>query len=165
MLDPLPLLCHFSSLFFLFFFFLVIRRPPRSTLFPYTTLFRSRPRRQEPFAQPTARASPDCPRGRDSRARRPSPLGATPARLGREARTSSPLQRAPRCRSGCVGPSPRRPSRRASAPRAIRSLLQARARKPQARAIPPRLPSPPPLERESDSGVPRSRGGRRSEQR
>src|SRR5215813_15094009 len=26
-----------------FFFFLMIRRPPRSTLFPYTTLFRSRP--------------------------------------------------------------------------------------------------------------------------
>src|SRR5215813_15251529 len=30
-----------SSPFFLFFFFLMIRRPPRSTLFPYTTLFRS----------------------------------------------------------------------------------------------------------------------------
>src|SRR3712207_7888685 len=28
-----------------FFFFLMIRRPPRSTLFPYTTLFRSRSRR------------------------------------------------------------------------------------------------------------------------
>src|SRR2546423_9967277 len=26
---------------FIFFFFLMIRRPPRSTLFPYTTLFRS----------------------------------------------------------------------------------------------------------------------------
>src|SRR5690242_21399981 len=26
-----------------FFFFLMIRRPPRSTLFPYTTLFRSLP--------------------------------------------------------------------------------------------------------------------------
>src|SRR2546426_12443296 len=30
----------FDSLLF-FFFFLMIRRPPRSTLFPYTTLFRS----------------------------------------------------------------------------------------------------------------------------
>src|SRR2546430_15078770 len=29
--------------FFFFFFFLMIRRPPRSTLFPYTTLFRSLP--------------------------------------------------------------------------------------------------------------------------
>src|SRR3712207_7736502 len=28
--------------FVMFFFFLMIRRPPRSTLFPYTTLFRSR---------------------------------------------------------------------------------------------------------------------------
>src|SRR6266404_3883907 len=34
----------FSS-FSVFFFFLMIRRPPRSTLFPYTTLFRSHPRR------------------------------------------------------------------------------------------------------------------------
>src|SRR5256885_16784209 len=30
-----------STLLFCFFFFLMIRRPPRSTLFPYTTLFRS----------------------------------------------------------------------------------------------------------------------------
>src|SRR5438132_9645590 len=29
------------TLFLCFFFFLMIRRPPRSTLFPYTTLFRS----------------------------------------------------------------------------------------------------------------------------
>src|SRR3712207_7580981 len=28
--------------YLMFFFFLMIRRPPRSTLFPYTTLFRSR---------------------------------------------------------------------------------------------------------------------------
>src|SRR3712207_9061966 len=28
-------------MFVFFFFFLMIRRPPRSTLFPYTTLFRS----------------------------------------------------------------------------------------------------------------------------
>src|SRR2546430_5704013 len=36
---------------FLSFFFLMIRRPPRSTLFPYTTLFRSEPRRArcDPF--------------------------------------------------------------------------------------------------------------------
>src|SRR2546421_5026060 len=31
-----------SLLSIFFFFFLMIRRPPRSTLFPYTTLFRSR---------------------------------------------------------------------------------------------------------------------------
>src|SRR5687767_15959775 len=31
----------FFFFLFFFFFFLMIRRPPRSTLFPYTTLFRS----------------------------------------------------------------------------------------------------------------------------
>src|SRR5258707_8807496 len=31
----------YVSQFYFFFFFLMIRRPPRSTLFPYTTLFRS----------------------------------------------------------------------------------------------------------------------------
>src|SRR6266850_6960364 len=40
----------YSKIFFfsflLLFFFLMIRRPPRSTLFPYTTLFRSRVRPQ-----------------------------------------------------------------------------------------------------------------------
>src|SRR5258708_22110444 len=40
-------MAHFSLFYFLhlsphsLFFFLMIRRPPRSTLFPYTTLFRS----------------------------------------------------------------------------------------------------------------------------
>src|SRR2546426_9591390 len=32
-----------TSPYFFLFFFLMIRRPPRSTLFPYTTLFRSLP--------------------------------------------------------------------------------------------------------------------------
>src|SRR6266511_5067317 len=41
----------------LYFFFLMIRRPPRSTLFPYTTLFRSWPSRRST--------------GRNRRARRP----------------------------------------------------------------------------------------------
>src|SRR2546426_8932091 len=34
---------YFFYTFYLLFFFLMIRRPPRSTLFPYTTLFRSGP--------------------------------------------------------------------------------------------------------------------------
>src|SRR5215471_21147197 len=46
-----------SSFFCLFFFFLMIRRPPRSTLFPYTTLFRS----------PDPRASRGRPDGRRPR--------------------------------------------------------------------------------------------------
>src|SRR5439155_21790877 len=32
------------SYLYLYSFFLILRRPPRSTLFPYTTLFRSNPR-------------------------------------------------------------------------------------------------------------------------
>src|SRR5258707_5923722 len=32
---------HITCLLLFLFFFLMIRRPPRSTLFPYTTLFRS----------------------------------------------------------------------------------------------------------------------------
>src|SRR5579863_872924 len=35
-------MCYLFFFFFYIFFFLMIRRPPRSTLFPYTTLFRSR---------------------------------------------------------------------------------------------------------------------------
>src|SRR5260364_472009 len=47
----------------LLFFFLMIRRPPRSTLFPYTTLFRShrRPRRRPSGNRPR---SPGANRGR-----------------------------------------------------------------------------------------------------
>src|SRR6202171_6670723 len=43
-------------LFFFFFFFLMIRRPPRSTLFPYTTLFRSPTTPPSPTGSP--RSSP-----------------------------------------------------------------------------------------------------------
>src|SRR6266540_5938330 len=46
------LFCMFFLFFvFFFFFFLMIRRPPRSTLFPYTTLFRS-PGRSGPASTP-----------------------------------------------------------------------------------------------------------------
>src|SRR6266567_6557617 len=51
------------------FFFLMIRRPPRSTLFPYTTLFRSGkavPRRPRPHS---LRAALRHPRRRGSHAR------------------------------------------------------------------------------------------------
>src|SRR5215207_10999501 len=45
-----------TFLFVFFFFFLMIRQPPRSTLFPYTTLFRSPPR-----ASPAGRRTPVTP--------------------------------------------------------------------------------------------------------
>src|SRR2546430_8843888 len=44
----------YTSKFFFFFFFLMIRRPPRSTLFPYTTLFRSQMNANEPILRPAA---------------------------------------------------------------------------------------------------------------
>src|SRR6266478_9259297 len=45
--------------FSFFFFFLMIRRPPRSTLFPYTTLFRSRrPGSASKCASPSVTATP-----------------------------------------------------------------------------------------------------------
>src|SRR2546421_13071193 len=59
---------RFSSAYF--FFFLMIRRPPRSTLFPYTTLFRS------------------SPKGVTSRTGVPS-IGSSP--LGRGGTNTSPL--------------------------------------------------------------------------
>src|SRR6266436_8455889 len=52
--------CHGQLLarefFVCLFFFLMIRRPPRSTLFPYTTLFRSRRRAVAALCQPRHRA-------------------------------------------------------------------------------------------------------------
>src|SRR6266508_6302469 len=48
-----PFLLNIS--YFFFFFFLMIRRPPRSTLFPYTTLFRSRSRCPRCRARPAGR--------------------------------------------------------------------------------------------------------------
>src|SRR6266704_5307904 len=44
--------CYRYSLLHLFFFFLMIRRPPRSTLFPYTTLFRSFPQATHGVCRP-----------------------------------------------------------------------------------------------------------------
>src|SRR3712207_7796919 len=57
-----------------FFFFLMIRRPPRSTLFPYTTLFRSR-------------------RG-DRRSGRAAPVGRLRAADGRQLRVLANAHRA-----------------------------------------------------------------------
>src|SRR5947209_19734540 len=44
-----------------FIFFLMIRRPPRSTLFPYTTLFRSRARSPRPQLTRSFRQVSSCP--------------------------------------------------------------------------------------------------------
>src|SRR6476661_10230674 len=64
--------------FVLFFFFLMIRRPPRSTLFPYTTLFRS----------PT----PAPPGGRRGSRRTAHAAGAAAPRCRRSEEHTSELQ-------------------------------------------------------------------------
>src|SRR2546425_5920575 len=57
------------------FFFLMIRRPPRSTLFPYTTLFRS-PVRHGPGVRGAAAADVRAPARGSPRARAGDALGA-----------------------------------------------------------------------------------------
>src|SRR6266404_6716412 len=76
------------------FFFVMIRRPPRSTLFPYTTLFRSLPRvGGRRFAESSAiRISPACPRpDRNPRTRYPdrSAVGRKKKRSGDRTRTTA----------------------------------------------------------------------------
>src|SRR2546430_10767775 len=70
----------------------MIRRPPRSTLFPYTTLFRSRGRR--PVRRPgvTDREGANCPGPRTSRSPT-APPGSVPSRSsGRSEEHTSELQ-------------------------------------------------------------------------
>src|SRR2546421_8095278 len=59
--NELSRFAHFVTQQIIFFFFLMIRRPPRSTLFPYTTLFRS-----------AGDASPPAPRDEPLQAPLPS---------------------------------------------------------------------------------------------
>src|SRR5688572_33133451 len=62
--------------FFFYFFFLMIRRPPRSTLFPYTTLFRSA---SCPTPTPT-RSWPRCAR-RSARDRKSTRLNSSHSQI------------------------------------------------------------------------------------
>src|SRR2546422_10587997 len=83
----------------------MIRRPPRSTLFPYTTLFRSpRPRRR-----PRVHSRGGMGTGRD---RRPGARGLRRAGAGRAARGAAERRRRARARRG--GGGPRREVRRAA---------------------------------------------------
>src|SRR5438874_12356852 len=74
-------------------FFLMIRRPPRSTLFPYTTLFRSsgRAAARGPGPEPRRRSMPRSPRSRTAREPPPaaecSPACRRPRGCGQAARS------------------------------------------------------------------------------
>src|SRR2546427_13214900 len=74
----------FSTRCLSFFFFLMIRRPPRSTLFPYTTLFRSPARAAVPGRLERAAAV----RAGAGGSRGPGRLGGTAARRGARDRRS-----------------------------------------------------------------------------
>src|SRR2546429_6000842 len=71
-----------------FFFFLMIRRPPRSTLFPYTTLFRAMP-----FARNSLAGSGDAGKFRaDNRLRRDAgAIASADGGLAREDAGVNPL--------------------------------------------------------------------------
>src|SRR3712207_8118176 len=75
------------------FFFLMIRRPPRSTLFPYTTLFRSRarPRGGTKRRRDDGRRRPRRERSRERRQRRRAARRS--GRRGRGLHTVNPIDR------------------------------------------------------------------------
>src|SRR5256885_4474560 len=87
----------------LFFFFLMIRRPPRSTLFPYTTLFRSQEVLLSGHAglqrhQPQFAAVPRPDRSEEHTSELQSPCNLV-CRLLLEKKKKTPLQIFPSCQS------------------------------------------------------------------
>src|SRR6266542_1129949 len=159
------------------FFFLMIRRPPRSTLFPYTTLFQSEgaregppavargrgPRREPPLAPRRARALRALPpvqvRG-EGRAV-PDPV----RRLEHGAQRLRPdLARRPRVGAAHDGPVPRPPRARRPRPALPRGDALARRAPPalQGRRVPARararLPGLPHRRLGDRGGAPEARG-------
>src|SRR2546428_11931800 len=80
----------YFSFYFLFFFFLMIRRPPRSTLFPYTTLFRSLEPPEGGCEPRAAAAGAPCPAPRSGAA--PPAAGPSGRMVGRSEEHTSELQ-------------------------------------------------------------------------
>src|SRR5256885_17146717 len=90
--------------YFFFFFFLMIRRPPRSTLFPYTTLFRSPPGVRS--GREELRAGGAIPPWTDARAGRARVYQVSHELSDRKVKRILRCARVPRARSG----GPRLPS-------------------------------------------------------
>src|SRR5256885_5908296 len=95
------------NIIFVFFFFLIIRRPPSSTLFPYTTLFRSgvgtvRSANRRRATPSTSQTAPRRPSGRGAERGRADGTadlqvrgrhrGSRPYRPGRSEEHTSELQ-------------------------------------------------------------------------
>src|SRR6266851_6343594 len=140
------MLSPFTSSTFVPFFFLMIRRPPRSTLFPYTTLFRSRPHRADRRSSPPlwgarvsggvgTRATRTLARSGASRGggRAPSGAGGAPRGIprirdrGARPRAGSP-RRGPSA-GGASGTGPRVRARLGSAAPRVRQLARDRSRR------------------------------------
>src|SRR5271168_1036205 len=80
---------YFLAILLFFFFFLMIRRPPRSTLFPYTTLFRSPPLPAFAASAPPTHGAILPRRSLPASPQNAAPIPLPPARLRR--RRPNPL--------------------------------------------------------------------------
>src|SRR3712207_4360537 len=109
------------------FFFLMIRRPPRSTLFPYTTLFRSPTARRcaRPASRPRSSATTGSSTASSTWARSPPP----PSRRS---------TRAARVSASCCGPEVPGGSRAAGVPHGTRPARASGLRQHLARVHQPR---------------------------
>src|SRR2546430_10097663 len=140
------------------FFFLMIRRPPRSTLFPYTTLFRSR-----------YGGDRGARRQRSETARRRCGGGGAGLRASGSSPAPSPVLRS-RTRARTASAAPARGSAYARAPRSYGTRRTARGERPGSRGRDPvpkaRFPQEsgaaagsPSLFRPTGRGGPRFHGG------
>src|SRR3712207_5642812 len=120
----------------------MIRRPPRSTLFPYTTLFRSAPGATAPRARRGLRAHDPTRRGNNLLGR-PGPPIRRRLRLGRRLPLLERRDRADRGSSGRELPEPHTPLHclpRRAAPRRTPGRRAARRRAARRLGRDPRLP-------------------------
>src|ERR1051325_12074225 len=87
------MLCIDLGYLFCCFFFLMIRRPPRSTLFPYTTLFRSALGEERQRGGPAGRVRPDHRRSEEHTSELQSPYVISYAVFCLKKKPSRPIAR------------------------------------------------------------------------
>src|SRR6266511_6415699 len=119
-------------LFLFFFFFLMIRRPPRSTLFPYTTLFRSSLCREGAVAARRKRVS-------GVRLRSRPPPGGGPAAGAAAWLSRGAARRRRRCPAAALSEGTRQALNQTTRPLCPRTVAAARCSSARpARRVPPR---------------------------